>query len=758
MIKIMSKVILGICLCLGLLWGMPTIATATEVTNGTCGENLTWTLDDSGTLTISGSGAMADYSIGNTPWFSEHSSIIKVVIGGGVTVIGDYAFNQCCNATSVSIPDSVTAIGDDAFSNCNSLTSITIPDSTLSIGNFALHDCTSLTNVVIPNSVTTVGDYAFSHCTSLASVTIGSNVTSIGNSTFLQCSNLTTIRFYGDVPSFGDDCFSEVNATAYYPANNASWTADVMQNYGGTIAWGASGNEPSTPENPSNGYSAGLSTLTTSPRKGDSVNVNVSVSHETDSSFNAGEIIVTYDTTKLAFDKGNSSLGTATVSENNGALKVEDYGTDKTTGNSVYSLAFDTIDTGITNITLTSAAFIHKENAAASDLIPATIIPATVSLSIQPRTFSVSLPNGFSGTETVQEGSNYSFSITDKNHTYSDIIAKVNGTAVPIGNLGNGTYMVYSVTGALTITATATPKAYSVTFSGNAAEDIEGAATTATYGTNYSFTIPSADGWDYKLESVTIAGTAYSGYTSSEATYTIPGAAIIGDIVITVTKEETQFDITVNGASGDVSYDVNVQKGEDVTITLTPEAGYSYIVTATMNGKEVDVIDNGDGTYTVKNVTGDLIFSVEKVVIADGVAVTNYLTIDGSNIWLVKNSTTVAANRVPSYDGKAMFWSEEYQAYCYLVLADTLDADTAKKCIGIMDGTAVTVDYGMDVNKTGKVDASDAQLVYNIYNAQYSEFTTDVTMEKLLRADVNKTGTVTVEDAAAIINAILTSA
>lgn len=507
-----------------------------------------------------------------------------------------------------------------------------------------------------------------------------------------------------------------------------------------------------------NGYSTGISTLTTSPSKGESVTINISVSHESDTSFNAGELVVTYDPAKLTFNKNASSLGTATVSDSSGTLKIEDYGADKATGNAVYSLTFDTIGTGSANVTLTSAAFIHKENAAASDLIPATISPATVSLSIQPRTFSVSLPNGFSGAETVQEGGSYTFSITDKNHTYSNIAATVNNAAVTVTHNDNGTYTVSNVMGALTITATATPKTYSVTFSGNAAADIVGAADTATYGTNYTFTIPSADGWSYKLESVSIGGTGYSGYTSSGATYTIPGTAITGEILITVTKEETQFDITVDGASGDVSYDGSVQKGEDVTITLIPEAGYSYIVTATMNGKEVEVIDNGDGTYTVKNVTGDLIFSVEKVVIADGVAVTNYLTIDGSNIWLVKNATTVAANKVPSYDGKAMFWSEEYQAYCYLVLADSLDADTAKKCIGIMDGTAVTVDYGMDVNKTEKVDASDAQLVYNIYNAQYSEFTADVTMEKLLRADVNKTGTVTVEDAAAIINAILTSA
>ena len=65
------------------------------------------------------------------------------------------------------------------------------------------------------------------------------------------------------------------------------------------------------------------------------------------------------------------------------------------------------------------------------------------------------------------------------------------------------------------------------------------------------------------------------------------------------------------------------------------------------------------------------------------------------------------------------------------------------------------IDYGMDVNKTGKIDASDAQLVYNMYNAMYAGTDADVTVEKYLRADVNHDGKVTVEDAAAIIAGIL---
>lgn len=124
-------------------------------------------------------------------------------------------------------------------------------------------------------------------------------------------------------------------------------------------------------------------------------------------------------------------------------------------------------------------------------------------------------------------------------------------------------------------------------------------------------------------------------------------------------------------------------------------------------------------------------------------------------MWLVLQETKPADGKMPTYDGMAMFWSEKYNAYCYLVIAQTLQDSEAKGKIGISEGTATTVNYGMDVNMTGKVDASDAQLVYNMYNVDYSEFTNDMTMEKFLRADVNGDKEVNVTDAAAIISYLL---
>ena len=147
--------------------------------SGTCGDNLTWTLDTkTGVLTISGTGAMTNYTynssyyIPNTPWYSYSESIKTVKIGSSVTSIGDYAFCKCSSLTSVTIPNSVTCIGRYAFSHCSSLTSITIPNSVTSIGDHAFYDCTSLTSATIGNSVTSIGEGAFINCSGLTAVHI----------------------------------------------------------------------------------------------------------------------------------------------------------------------------------------------------------------------------------------------------------------------------------------------------------------------------------------------------------------------------------------------------------------------------------------------------------------------------------------------------------------------------------------------------------------------------------------------------------
>lgn len=159
--------------------------------------------------------------------------------------IGERAFNECKDLTSVTIPNSVTSIGDNAFYNCSGLTAVhindlaawcgisfknflanpllyarhlylngteiknlVIPNSVTSIGDNAFAGCSGLTSVTIPNSVTSIGWYTFINCSSLTSVTIGNSVTSIGDNAFWGCSGLTSVTIPGSVTSIGDNAFS----------------------------------------------------------------------------------------------------------------------------------------------------------------------------------------------------------------------------------------------------------------------------------------------------------------------------------------------------------------------------------------------------------------------------------------------------------------------------------------------------------------------------------------------------------------------
>jgi hypothetical protein len=189
-----------------------------EGTTGDCVWTITGTADNY-TLTIDGTGAMADYYSYDRPWEEYRNNIKTVVIQDGVRSIGEFAFGDCYGLTgSLTIPNSVTYIGNNAFRDCSGLT------GSLTIGN----------------SVTSIGDRAFLNCSGLTgSLTIGSSVTSISNYAFYGCSGFTGVTNLNPVPQSisSDDVFYGVpvsSLTLKVPSGSvaAYQAADVWRNFG----------------------------------------------------------------------------------------------------------------------------------------------------------------------------------------------------------------------------------------------------------------------------------------------------------------------------------------------------------------------------------------------------------------------------------------------------------------------------------------------------------------------------------------------
>jgi hypothetical protein len=217
--KIIS-LLLSLAMLLTITSGLNLTAYA-DVQTGKCGDNVTYSLDtETGVLTISGTGKMTAFSRFDDSPFYQNSNIKSVIIGNGVTSIGDYVFEGCENLTSVTIPNTVISIGDDAFDCCTSLTNVTIPDRVTSIGNEAFYYCKSLTSVTIPDSVTSIGSYAFCGCKSLTSVSIGNGVTNIYSFAFVDCTSLTSVTIPDSVTSIGDYAFDGCTSLAGVTVGN----------------------------------------------------------------------------------------------------------------------------------------------------------------------------------------------------------------------------------------------------------------------------------------------------------------------------------------------------------------------------------------------------------------------------------------------------------------------------------------------------------------------------------------------------------
>ena len=170
-------------------------------------DGLQWQLSG-GTLTISGSGAMPEYTDANMPPWSEVShSISRIVVDEGVTGIGALAFYNCDTVKSVSLPATVTSIGDRAFKFCRKLSYLKLPTGLLRIGEAAFEYCEALNGIILPDGLQYIGDYAFDRCTSLSHITIPVSVTELGRVAFHCCTGLTQIVIESPIEKLPDCIF-----------------------------------------------------------------------------------------------------------------------------------------------------------------------------------------------------------------------------------------------------------------------------------------------------------------------------------------------------------------------------------------------------------------------------------------------------------------------------------------------------------------------------------------------------------------------
>lgn len=234
----------------------------TIVASGTCGDDLTWKLGDKGTLTISGTGEMYNYSMADAPWKEQKDLISALVVENGATSIGSSTFDGYTSLKSIKLASTVKSIGNNAFSNtgitsldlpegmesigigafynCEKMTELKLPESLTTLNNGAFAFCKGLTAVTLPNKITFIGALAFEECTGLTSITIPENVTEIRNQAFYYCTALTMVELPKALQTVGDNAFYETKLQdVYYAGTEEDW---------GKIAIGVK-NEPLTNAN-----------------------------------------------------------------------------------------------------------------------------------------------------------------------------------------------------------------------------------------------------------------------------------------------------------------------------------------------------------------------------------------------------------------------------------------------------------------------------------------------------------------------------
>lgn len=519
--------------------------------------------------------------------------------------------------------------------------------------------------------------------------------------------------------------------------------------------------------------------------------VTVASSEKNITGFNAYDMTFTYDPTALTLNTKTDDAANLTVEDKDGTVRIRRYGDAVPLGEAL-ALDFTAKATATSTVKLTNAKFDLDANSINFDAPDATISDADTV--VNANNFTVTLPDAFTSDETrlVPNGGSFTFKPVDSHYTYTFTVKMGDNITEGLTFGANDTYTIENISGNVEVTYTGkTPKQYDVTYKID--EDVEQDVTkgpeTVTYLNDYSFVVTPRAGYSYRVVYSVDNGDPFvhtviavpTANDDGTLTYTIPGKEIVGGVEIWIdanTESGIPVVFTGNGvedaASGNARsmgknmpyyFTLNQRESCDYTVT----AYYQPLASSTASKRPATVRSLGNGKYVVEAVnyndylyvyahSWNLVVKVEKVShSAEEVTVSKYLELNDKTMMLVTVKGTPEGGSAFTYDGNTMYKVEGYgtDRYAWLVIVNkgqtlTQEEAAAKVAISAAD-SVVTITPSFDVNMTGKVDVNDAQLVYDMYNGTYSDFT-KVSVEKFLRADVNATKVVDHTDAVAIVN------
>lgn len=476
--------------------------------------------------------------------------------------------------------------------------------------------------------------------------------------------------------------------------------------------------------------------------------------------YSAYDMTFSFDPAILTLKMEATSTEGYRVIPGSGTVRIVRYGKAAELGDAL-TLSFVAAGQGKSDVKVTKACVDTNANAIDFDAPAAAILDDTAVITVSG--YTVSLPDDFTRTDAVGSviaaGGNLTFVPKDPNYDYTVTVTVGGGEATTVSPDEDGIYTVPNVNGNVVVSSAKTPKTFTVV----QGDDTTGAAT-ATYQTDYTFKLTPVDGYAYKM-AVTIGGKVYTGFApevndDGTTTYTIPGVDVIGDIVINSNKQvklpET-YKVTFAGTgAGDAAGESTVQEKANYTFTVAKQENFKYTITATMGGKDVTITEGADNTYTITNVTGDLVITIEKKsTLTMEVAVSEYVQMDNKTVFLVTVTGTPEEGKAFAYGDNVMYKTTAYgeNVYSWLVIVDKGEAftvATAEANIIKASATAEEVKQSYDVNETGVVDINDAQLTYDIYSGKYTDFE-KVSVRKFLRADVTLDKAVNSTDAVAVV-------